>query len=371
MVDLKLDGCENCTTLPSLALMGSLQNLTIRLMGKMKKIGGEVYGEGCSKSFQSLRTLCFEDLQEWKYWDPVENDHVQRFPCLQKLSISQCPKLSGRLPNHLPLLDNLVIDECEQLVVSFSSLPMLRSLEINRCKGMVCCSLVDSEALNSMSTGRESNFPVFRSWSREGFQKLEHLSIVGCEELIHLLANKICPENAPQESSYFTFLQELHLKELRNLVSFPDGLLSILSRVTIRQCDALTSLHEGLKHSNAHLKYLEVYDCPSLTFIVRGRLPSSLKELSIIRCENLACILDNGEDICTSSPSSYSLVHRDDMDNTSTSLLYKLRMVECHSLTHLSSTDQLPSTLAELSLANCSSLRTLGQLSKGLVSLFY
>ncbi|XP_031257648.1 putative disease resistance RPP13-like protein 1 [Pistacia vera] len=372
MVDLKLDGCENCTTLPSLALMGSLQNLTIRSMGKIKKIGGEIYGEGCSKSFQSLWTLCFENLQEWEHWDPVEeNDHVQRFPCLQKLSIYQCPKLSGRLPDHLPFLDNLVIDECEQLVVSFSSLPMLRSLEINRCKGMVCCSPVDSEALNPMSTGGESNFPVFRSWSREGFQKLEHLSIVGCEELIHLWPNKICTENAPQELSCFTFLQELHLKELRNLVSFPDGLLSILSRVTIRQCDALTSLHEGLKHSNAHLKYLEVYDCPSLTFIVRGRLPSSLKELSIIRCENLVCVLDDREDTCTSSPSSsYSLVHRDDVDNTSTSLLCKLRIVECHSLTHLSSTDQLPSTLVELSLANCSSLRTLGQLSKRLVSLF-
>ncbi|XP_031264014.1 putative disease resistance RPP13-like protein 1 [Pistacia vera] len=54
MVVLKLDGCENCTTLPSLALLGSLQNLTIRLMGKIKKICGEIYGEGCSKSFQSL-----------------------------------------------------------------------------------------------------------------------------------------------------------------------------------------------------------------------------------------------------------------------------------------------------------------------------
>ncbi|XP_031259700.1 putative disease resistance protein RGA3 [Pistacia vera] len=371
MVDLELDGCENCTTLPSLALMGSLRNLTIRLMGKIKKIGGEVYGEDCSKSFQSLQTLCFEDLQEWEYWDPVDNDHVKRYPRLHKLSISQCPKLSGRLPNHLPLLGNLVIDECEQLVVSFSSLPMLRSLEINRCKGMVCCSPVDSEALNSMSIGGESNFPVFRSWSREGFQKLEHLSIVGCEELIHLWPNKICPENAPQELSCFTSLQELHLKELRNLVSFPDGLLSILSRVTISQCDALTSLHEGLKHSHAHLKFLMVYDCPSLTFIVRGRLPTSLKELSIFRCENLVCVLDDREDISTSSPSSsYSLVHGDDVENTSTSLLYKLSIQECHSLTRLSSTDQLPSTLTELSLSNCSSLRTLGQLSKGLVSLF-
>ncbi|XP_031259741.1 putative disease resistance RPP13-like protein 1 [Pistacia vera] len=257
MVVLKLDGCENCTTLPSLALLGSLQNLTIRLMGKIKKIGGEVYGEGCSKSFQSLRILCFEKLQEWEHWDPVENDNVQRFPRLQKLSISQCPKLSGRLPNHLPLLDNLVINGCEQLVVSFSSLPILRSLEINRCKGMVCCSPVDSRALNSMSTGGESNFPVFRSWSSEGFQKLEHLTVVGCQELVHLWPNKIFPENAPQELSCFTSLQQLHLKELRNLSSFPDGLLSNLSRVTISQCDGLTSLNEGLRHSNTRLKYLK------------------------------------------------------------------------------------------------------------------
>ncbi|XP_031259735.1 putative disease resistance protein At3g14460 [Pistacia vera] len=373
MVVMKLDGCENCTTLPSLALLGSLQNLTIRLMGKIKKIGGEIYGEGCSKSFQSLRTLFFENLQEWEHWDPVENGHVQRFPCLQRLSISQCPKLSERLPNHLPLLDNLVINGCEQLVVSFSSLPMLRSLEINRCKGVVCCSPVNSKARNSMSTARESNFPVFRSWSRKGFQKLERLSIVGCQELMHLWPNKICSENAPQKLRCFTSLQELHLKELPNLVSFPDGLLSILSRVIISQCDALTSLHEGLKHSKARLKYLGVYGCPSLTFIVRGCLPSSLKHLSVGRCENLVCIWEGREDVCTSSPSSsYTLVHRDDVDTTTTttSLLYKLNIQECHSLTHLSSTDQLPSTLAELSISCCSSLGTLGQLSKGLVSLF-
>ncbi|XP_031259731.1 putative disease resistance RPP13-like protein 1 [Pistacia vera] len=352
MVSLKLDGCKSCKTLPSIGLLGLLKNLTIKGMKMLKKIGCEVYGESCSESFKSLETLCFENLPEWEHWDPFEEkEHVERFSCLKQLSISQCPKLSGGLPNRLLSLEKLVIRDCEQLVVSFTSLPMLCHLEIERCKGMVCSS--SSESLIS----EESNVPGFRSWTREGFQKLETLKIVGWEELTHLWGNEIFLEKPLQGSQSFTSLKELCMRELPNLALFPDGLLSIPTKVEIRECDAITSLHGGLKHNNPRVEHLEVYVCNSLSFIVRGQLPSSLKTLWISECEKLVCIW---EDTGTSSPSSsYALMHKEDVDNTPTSLLCELRISGCLSLTHLSSTYQLPPTLTNLSIWNCTNLRTL------------
>ncbi|XP_031259738.1 putative disease resistance RPP13-like protein 1 [Pistacia vera] len=402
MVVLKVDGCESCITLPSIGLLGSLKNLTIKGMKMLKKVGCEIYGENCSECFQSLETLCFENLPEWEQWDPFEEKlHVESFSCLRKLSIKQCPKLYGRLPNRLPSLKEIVISECEQLVVSFTSLPELCSLKIERCKGVVCNSPIDSQTLNPLPLLETvvikeceelmvsfSNLPMlhsleinrckgsdvagFRSWSKDEFQKLETLTIVGCEELIQLWPNVICPEKPPQGLGLdcFILLKELYLTELPNLVSFPDGSLSSLTKVQIWNCEAITSLHEGLKHNNARIEHLSVASCPSLMFVVRGRLPSSLKTLWVEDCEKLGNIWDDREDTYTSSPSSsFSLMQKENVDNTTTSLLCELNISQCPSLTQLSSTHHLPSTLRGLFIGYCSNLRTLiagGQLPKAL-----
>ncbi|XP_031260739.1 putative disease resistance protein At3g14460 [Pistacia vera] len=402
MVSLKLDGCESCKTLPSIGLLGSLKNLTIKGMKMLEKIGCEVYGESCSESFQLLETLCFENLPEWKHWDPFEeNEHVERFSCLKELSISQCPKLSGSLPNRLPSLEKLVISDCEQLVVSLTSLPMLCSLQIFRCKGIICSSQTDSQipkplplletvvinkceelgislsslpVLRSLEISRcskamvcssssesliseESNIPVFRSWTKEGFQKLETLAIVGWEELTHLWGNEIFLEKPLKGSQSFNSLKELYMAALPNLVLFPDGFLSIPTKVEIRGCNAITSLQGGLKHNNARVKHLKVAGCNSLSFIVRGQLPSSLKTLLINKCEKLVCIW---EDTGTSSPSSsYALMHKEDVEYTTTSIFCKLEICQCPSLTHLSSIYQLPPTLTDLRIWGCPNLRAL------------
>lgn len=103
---LELERCEKCTSLPMLGLLSSLKDLTTTGMTGLKYIGFEFYGENCTKPFQTLETLCFEDLKEWKYWDPIEENEqfVEIFPSLRELSIRKCPKLSGRLPNKLPSL---------------------------------------------------------------------------------------------------------------------------------------------------------------------------------------------------------------------------------------------------------------------------
>jgi hypothetical protein len=96
--------------------------------------------------FQSLETLCFEDMKEWQDWIP-SGVKYKEFPCLRELSISRCPKLQGELPYHLPSLEKFSIHKCEELVVS---IPMLHKLEIVGCKEVVSRNSVDLCSLKSI-----------------------------------------------------------------------------------------------------------------------------------------------------------------------------------------------------------------------------
>ncbi|KAH9681538.1 putative disease resistance RPP13-like protein 1 [Citrus sinensis] len=167
---LKLENCDRCTSLPSLGQLCSLKDLTIVGMSALKSVGSEIYGEGCSKPFRSLQTLYFEDLQEWEHWEPNrENDeHVQAFSHLRKLSIKRCPKLSGRLPNHLPSLEEIVIAGCMHLAVSLPSLPALCTMEIDGCKRLVCDGPSESKSLNEMAL---CNISKFENWSSQKLLK--------------------------------------------------------------------------------------------------------------------------------------------------------------------------------------------------------
>lgn len=66
---INFENCENCTSLPALGLLSSLKHLVVKGLKKLKSIGAESYGVSCSNPYQSLVTLCFEDLTEWEYWD--------------------------------------------------------------------------------------------------------------------------------------------------------------------------------------------------------------------------------------------------------------------------------------------------------------
>ncbi|KAL5802110.1 hypothetical protein ACOSQ4_030415 [Xanthoceras sorbifolium] len=309
MMVLTLENCQNCTFLPSLGLLSSLKDLTIKGISNLKSISSEIYGGG-SCSFQSLEILCFEDLQEWECWNPMEanEQHVVRFPRLRKLSIVKCSKLSGRLPNHLPSLEELVVRECEQLTVSVSSLPMLCELEINGCKGLTCGSVMEYESLKSMTL---SHFLEFENWLRQGFQKVEYLKIAGCEELINLWQNEICLEQPPKGLNSFTSLTELYI--------------------------------EG---------------CPSLTFIATGHLPLSVKQLNIENCDKLQYLVDDREDTCTSSSSS-SAMRMENINSSSISLLQRLSVSHCPSLTCIFSNGKFPASLKHLEIKDCSELTML------------
>ncbi|KAE8038303.1 hypothetical protein FH972_010828 [Carpinus fangiana] len=73
-------------------------------MASVKNVGVEFFGKRSLQTFRLLESLSFEDMEEWENWSPNGE-----FPNLHELSIENCPKLLGKLPNHLPLLKKLLV----------------------------------------------------------------------------------------------------------------------------------------------------------------------------------------------------------------------------------------------------------------------
>ncbi|KAK2639455.1 hypothetical protein Ddye_027250 [Dipteronia dyeriana] len=370
MTVLNLERCDNCTSLPSFGRLSSLKDLTIKGMKKLKILDYEISGVGCSKPFQSLETLYLGYLQELEHWEPIKgNEYASTFPCLHELSIICCPKLSGRMPDRLPSLEKLVIKNCEQLIVSFSSLPMLCELAIDGCKGLTCNSTTDSKSLKSMTL---ANISEFGNWLRQqNLLKVEclKLKITGCEQLFNFWQlNETFLERRPQGLQSFISVTELQIENLSNLISFPEVCFLInLSTLEIINCNALTSLPKGLNHKNASLGSLKLQFCNSLTFIVRDKLPSSLKKLEVENCEKLEYLWDDNEKSCT------SVVDKENPNNTNTSHLEYLHVKKCPSLKCLSSSGMLLETLQHLYVEDCSHLTMLsssGHLPQTLRTLF-
>ncbi|TXG69177.1 hypothetical protein EZV62_004112 [Acer yangbiense] len=169
-----------------------------------------------------------------------------------------------------------------------------------------------------------------------------------------------------QEIQSITFLRELCIENCSNLVSFPEiCLLSNLSKLEIKNCNALMSLPVGMEH-NTHLESVKIEGCDSLTFIVRGKLPPSLKRLQVRYCYRLVCLLDDREESITSS--SMLELHKQNINSRSTSLLEnihsttaQLSLAYHQALTMLSSSGLLPKTLCSLFITDVPKLESIAE----------
>ncbi|XP_050283583.1 putative disease resistance protein RGA3 [Quercus robur] len=263
---LMLKGCNSLTKLPEkIENLVNLRHLNISNANSIREMPA-----GIAK-LKNLQTLCFEYMNEWQDWIPcgVEGEE---FPCLRELSISNCPKLEGKFPHHLPTLEKLSIDACKQLVVSIPSNSVLQVLKIVGCK--------------------EVNV--------HGSVKVEKLIIKNCEELKSLCEYGIL--------SLVTL--EIEIKSWQSLVNIK--LKSTLRKLTIIDCSALESLEfvidEGgassasllmneenlscIGNNNASLlEHLKIYDCPSLKCVSTiVDLSAMLKRLDIDDCPNLTSL---------------------------------------------------------------------------------
>ncbi|XP_059455571.1 putative disease resistance protein At3g14460 [Corylus avellana] len=344
MIVLKIESCAKCTTLPAVGQLPSLKELFIKGMASVKNIGSEFCEEGCSQAFKSLEILRFQNMQEWENWIPCEE-----FPKLLKLSFIRCPKLVGKLPNHLPLLQNIVINQCRQLVVSISCFPELCKLKIEESEGVVHRGKVDFGSLRFSSLSTISEFTCqIEGFIMEGLTSVEDLTIETCEELTPLWSNDVgllqhLPCLRVLNISNCSKLVSLVAKEVEEQLHL--GWPSKLKEIRIRNCEVLESLPKSMMHNNTCVEYIHISNCPSLTYFAVDQLPPMLKRLYIEDC-NMLISLDG-----------------DDVNNcgSSTSLLEHLIIMNCPSLKSLTPSRELPTTLKSLTISNCKNLESIAK----------
>ncbi|XP_048426023.1 putative disease resistance protein At3g14460 [Pyrus x bretschneideri] len=324
MVLVRLEECNNCLSLPPLGQLPQLKELYISGMNAVESVGAEFYGE-CVLAFPLLEILEFVDMQHWKVWLPFQRDHGSGvFPCLKRLSIKECSKLEGKLPENLDLLAKLEIVECEELVVSIANYKQLRQLNIDGCKVLVHTDAkVEFELLESLCLSNISEVMSLQTGEllRKGLSKVRDLKINGCEKLMSSLKNEgrllqrltclgrleiednsALVEELGEEAEELLQLEILEcklecleLKKCENLLKLPKGLnqLSSLQELRIYECSSLVSFPDvGLPPS---LKHIDIRRCHSLIYFAKFQIPQNLRRIEIRWCKSLKSLVDEEE----------------------------------------------------------------------------
>uniref|UniRef100_A0A1U7X028 LOW QUALITY PROTEIN: putative disease resistance RPP13-like protein 1 n=1 Tax=Nicotiana sylvestris TaxID=4096 RepID=A0A1U7X028_NICSY len=326
LVKLSLSNCNDCYSLPALGQLPSLKFLTIRGMHRITEVTNEFYGSSSSKKpFNSLERLEFDKMLKWKQWHILGNG--EEFPMLQKLSIVNCPKLIGTLPENLCSLTSLTISKCPQLnletPIEFSSLkefevegsPKVGVLfyhaglflsQLQRMKQIVELCISDCHSLTSLPFGSMPNTLKEIKIEHCGKLKLEssaggsnmfleNLELEGCDSI-----NEILPELVPQARYMsvsschdLTMLfipngtEYLLINECENLEILSVAQMTSLSTLDICQCEKLKSLPEHMNELLPSLKELKLQFCPEIESFPEEGFPFNLEVLKIWYCKKL------------------------------------------------------------------------------------
>ncbi|PNY06307.1 disease resistance protein [Trifolium pratense] len=403
VVSLELRKCENCVLLPPLGILPSLKELLITGLSGIVVIGSEFYGNVSSSypviPFASLQTLTFNNMIGWEEWDC--KTVTGAFPCLQKLSITNCPNLKGCLPEQLPCLMTLQIYNCKQLVCSVSSASSLHELHLTDCGklqfdyhpttlkilniGGHCIEgpllewvdhtlshisleslvIADCPTMN-IPLGYCYNFlqslnimggcDSLRTFPLDFFPKLQTLLLQSCSNL----------EMISHDSKLDCSLTSMSIIFCPNFVSFPKGGFSApnLKHIDISELENLNALPESMNTLFPSLIDLRIVSCPQLDSFSDGILPSSLKRLILARCSELliaslkwAFGIDTSlETLCIRELDVESFPDQGVLPLSLTFLLIgnclNLKKLDYKGLCHLSS-------LVELHLSDCPNLKCL------------
>ncbi|KAL4338866.1 hypothetical protein AHAS_Ahas12G0253000 [Arachis hypogaea] len=254
-----LDGCRNCCMLPSLGQLPSLKHLTILNFESVEIVGAEFYfyqnDESCLETpFSKLESLSFSSLPCWKEWRSME---FNAFPRLRELYIRKCPVLRGDLPNNLPSLQSLKIEECDELSCCVPRAPAITSLSIS---------------------GKHQVGSVVEAITNTQLSCLTSLRISDCSSHIWFPVSAIPPS-----------LQELRIRDCRKLEFEMDGQHHSLQELYIRSsCDSLASF--SLLDSFPNLVRVDIKYCGNMESIVVSRSLSGLRYLWIKHCGSLKSV---------------------------------------------------------------------------------
>ncbi|KDO39348.1 hypothetical protein CISIN_1g042439mg [Citrus sinensis] len=374
LVTLKFENCDMCTALPSVGQLPSLKHLAVCGMSRVKRLGSEFYGNDPPIPFPCLETLIFENMREWEDWISHGSSQrvVEGFPKLRELHILRCSKLKGPFPEHLPALEMLVIEGCEELSVSVSSLPALCKLQIGGCKKVVWESATGHLGSQNSVVCRDASNQVFLAGPlKPQLPKLEELEINDMKEHTYIWKSH---NGLLQDSCSLKRLTIASCPKLQSLVAEEEKdqqqqlceLSCRLEYLRLSGCQGLVKLPQS-SLSLSSLREIEIYGCWSLVSFPEVALPSKLRKIEICSCDALKSLPEAW--MCDTN-SSLEILMEEGIQRSSSSrrytssLLEKLEIESCRSLTCIFSKNELPATLESLEVGNLPpSLKSLHVLS--------
>ncbi|CAJ2658931.1 unnamed protein product [Trifolium pratense] len=270
LTELFLSGCPNCCILPSLGHLHSLKKLTIRGMSMLETIGHEYSDSFSGTLFPSLEYLLFEDMPCWEMWHH-SHDPNDSFPVLKYLWFIDCPVLKADLPSHLPMLETIHIEGCNQLGSSLPNAFSIRELDILESNKVALHELpLSLEVLNIQGT--EVIESVFEAIAITLPTSLQTLDITNCSSVISFPGDCLP-----------TSLKLLSLRNCKNL-NFPkqnQPYESLQSLSLIGSCDSLTTLPLD---NLPNLHYLEILNCENIEHVSASKILSNLVCIQIKYC---------------------------------------------------------------------------------------
>ncbi|XP_059312131.1 putative disease resistance RPP13-like protein 1 isoform X2 [Lycium ferocissimum] len=327
LVELSLSNCKDCYSLPSLGQLPSLKFLAIRGMDRITEVTEEFYGSSSSeKPFNSLEKLEFAEMLELKQWHVLGNGE---FPRLHDLSIEDCPKLIGKLPENLCVLTGLRISVCPELNLETPiQLSSLRKFEVvgspkvgvlfddaelftSQFLGMkqiVKLVITDCQSLTSLPISILPNTLKTIKISHCGKLKLEasvsemnsrrnnmfllRLSLDGCDSISHELvprARDLRVENCHSLTRLLipTGTESLYIRDCENLERLSVACRSQMQSLHIFECKKLKWLPERMQELLPSLKELKLWICTEIESFPEGGLPFNLEVLEILNCKKL------------------------------------------------------------------------------------
>ncbi|XP_059650066.1 putative disease resistance protein RGA1 [Cornus florida] len=308
LVVVTLINCKRCESLPTLGHLAFLKTLYLQEMDGVTHIAEEFYSGDTEKPFPSLKELTLKYFPNLEKWSCI--DDKQAFPCLEKLIVDACPKLTTAPV--IPSLQHLELRDCHpEILNSIKSITYISVLVIDtfpelqhlpgeflenntRLEYLEICSCQNLHALPSEIENAIALKSLIVSCCEElsslphGLQKLkglELLDINGCHKI------KFLPEDG---IGGLRSLQTLSIENCNKLISLSSGLrhLTALQQLTIMSCPELDSLPHGLQNLSA-LRSLSIVSCPELSSLPESlQYVTKLQTLVIHSCPGLTVLPD-------------------------------------------------------------------------------
>ncbi|XP_020992313.1 putative disease resistance protein At3g14460, partial [Arachis duranensis] len=283
--------CGDCNSLPTLGMLPFLKDLFIEGFTQVSSIGAEFSGEvkPSWKPFQSLESLQFRDMFQWRVWNILEGIE---FPRLIKLYIIRCPKLVGYLPKQHVSLQKLEIIGCSNLVPPLPIVDVTCKVLVHESNEILMTSVARSSEgtlyskdLHEIFLGSSSKFTITNPRC-----EIEEISLERSLETESLDSPSI------PDSTMIQDLKEASTKMLSDQVKddIPKGKVDILSTPHPDTLETMAPVKiENLSNqdSDDQRSSFEVLKVSTVSQL--KSLPPTLHSLKIEGCESLEVLPDD------------------------------------------------------------------------------